>query len=129
MEFAIVVVPLLLLLFGAIESGRLLWTRQALQETAITAARCIGIKQASCAPSGSYDSTTTSTYVQTIAAQWSVAIPAAGITLNANTSCSGVANFAQVTLAYTFQTAVPGLLGSFSGGVPVSATACFPNQS
>jgi Flp pilus assembly protein TadG len=45
-EFAIVVGPLLLLMFATLEFGRMLWTREALQSAAIAGARCM----ASCRP-------------------------------------------------------------------------------
>ena len=64
-EFALVLPMFLMLVFGSIEFGRLLWTQQALQETAIAGARCMAIAQGSnannspCAASGRYSSTTT----------------------------------------------------------------------
>jgi Flp pilus assembly protein TadG len=44
-EFALVAPMFLMLVFGAIEFGRILWTEQALQETAIAGARCMAIAQ------------------------------------------------------------------------------------
>ncbi len=46
-EFALVLPMFLMLVFGGIEFGRLLWMKEALQETAIAGARCVAIAQGS----------------------------------------------------------------------------------
>lgn len=127
-EFAIVVTPLLVIVFGSIEFGRLLWTREALQETVISSSRCMGVKQNSCTSSGAYSETKTLSYVQSRATSWSITLPTSAVSLNDSATCGGTAGFSQVSIAYTFQTAVPILLGSLANGIPISATACFPNQ-
>ena len=86
-EFALVAPIFMMFLFGTIEFGRLLWTEQALQETAIAGARCMAIAQgttqsSACASSGTYSSTTTNSYIQTIASGWGLSIPSSAITLN-----------------------------------------------
>ena len=43
-EFAIVIVPLLLFMFGIIEFSRAYWAKEALQQTAVDTARCRGLK-------------------------------------------------------------------------------------
>jgi len=50
---------------------------------------------------------------------------------NATTgACSGLSQtVSQVSISYTFTTAVPGLLTMLSGGEALTAQACFPNQS
>lgn len=126
-EFGFVIFPLLLFVFGTIEFGRLLWTREALRETAVSAARCMGILQSSCATKGAYDSAKTTTYIQNLALGWSVVVPASGVVLNPNTSCAGTPSFSEVTINYTFETAVPLLLGALKS-FPVSVSACFPDQ-
>ncbi|HEY5107754.1 MAG TPA: TadE/TadG family type IV pilus assembly protein [Caulobacteraceae bacterium] len=128
-EFALVIGPLVLVLFGIIEFGRMIWTNNALQETAIDAARCAGILESSCASGGAYSSANTATYAQTVAQGWGIAVPTSAVTSTASTTCAGVAGFSQVTINYTFQTVVPMVLTSMSGGVPLTATACFPKQS
>ncbi len=128
-EFALVLGPLVLVLFGIIEFGRMIWTNNALQETAIDAARCAGIVESSCASGGVYSSANTATYAQTVAHGWGIAVPTSSISSTASTTCAGVSGFSQVTIAYTFQTVVPLVLTSLSNGIPLSATACFPTQS
>jgi Flp pilus assembly protein TadG len=67
-EFALVAPAFLGLLFGTVEFGRLLWTEQALQETAIAGARCMAILQSACTAGGRYySSANTTTYVQQVA--------------------------------------------------------------
>lgn len=120
-EFALVAPVFLALLFGALEFGRALWTQQALQETAIAGARCMALPQTNCA-------TDTTTFIQQVASQWGVSLTSANITPNNNTSCGGTSGFSQVSLTFTFTSVVAGLVGIPSGGVPLRATACFPNN-
>ena len=128
-DFALVVVPLLLIVFGIVEYGRLMWTQAAIQEAAMAAARCMGLKQSSCATNGSYSQSQTLSYVQTKGQNWSISIPTSGVTLNNSATCSGTSGFSQVTISFTFTSAVPLLLASLSDGVNIQAVACFPNQS
>ena len=56
-----------------------------------------------------------------------VQVPAAG---GNGTATSGACNgLAEVSLSYTFQTAVPGLLTMLSGGSAQTSHACFPKQT
>jgi Flp pilus assembly protein TadG len=128
-EFGMVALPLLLCIFGIIEFGRVMWTREALQQTAIAGARCMGVVMNTCGTAGVYSSSLTTSYIQTQAAHWSLTIPASNISLNSGATCAGVSGFSQVTLTYTFRTVVPGLIKALAGGTNLSATACFPNAS
>ena len=128
-EFAIVVIPMLALMLGAIEYGRLMWTRAALERTAAATARCMGLKQAPCATNGAYDAVRAATYIQAQASSWALRIGAANYTLTSNTTCSGVANFAQVAINYQFRSVVAPLVGAPASGYPLIARACFPNQA
>jgi Flp pilus assembly protein TadG len=128
-EFALVVIPLLMLLMGTIEFGRLLWTRQAMQSLALSAARCMGVLQTTCSNAGAYDSGNTTAYIVQSASALGVAITATNVVLNANTTCGGVADFSTVTIAYSFTSFVPMLIPGLANGIPLNTTACFPNQS
>lgn len=128
-EFALVVIPLLVLLMGTVEFGRLLWTRQAMQSLALSAARCMGVHQTTCSNAGAYDSSNTTAYIVQAASALGVAITATNVVLNANTSCGGVADFSMVTITYTFTSVVPQLIPGLPDGIPLNTTACFPNQS
>jgi Flp pilus assembly protein TadG len=129
-EFAAVLGPLLILIFGVFEFGRLLWVRQALQETATAAARCMGMSASSCAASGAYSASATNTYIVNLAGGWGVTLTASNITLDNNATCAGVTatnGFSSVTITYTFQSVVPSFISSLNGGKALTSTACFPN--
>jgi Flp pilus assembly protein TadG len=133
LEFGFLVIPLLLLTFGTIEFGRLLWTRQAIEATAIEVARCVGLLSSSCASGGVYSATNTKNYAVQVANGWGVTLTSSNVTPTNNEgtgACSGYTpSVAQVSINYTFQSVVPGLLSVLSGGTALSAQACFPNQS
>ena len=133
-EFALVAPIFLMFVFGVVEFGRLLWTQQALQETAIAGARCMAIAQGTtqnspCASGGSYSSTITTSYIQTVASGWGLTIPSSGVSLNSSATCAGTAGFSQVTLTSNFVTVVPQIVLLPAGGKSLSATACYPNNS
>lgn len=127
-EFAIVVGPLLLLVFGTVEYARLLWTSSALQSTANTGARCMGIMQLECADGGSPSEVNAVAFIVERAIGLSVAITPADVAIESDATCAGVSGFSQVTITHTFTTPLPLIFGSMSNGVPLAATACFPNQ-
>jgi Flp pilus assembly protein TadG len=134
LEFALLSVPLMLLVFGTIEFGRLLWTQQALQTTAIEAARCMGILSSNCASAGAYSSDNTTTYIETVATAWGVTLSSSNLTLtrtSTNTACSPTSStpsVSEVTITYTYRTMVPGLLTMLSSNA-LTGHACFPNDS
>lgn len=132
-EFALVAPIFLMLVFGTIEYGRLLWTKQALQQTAVAGARCMAIAQGSiqsspCASGGSYSATSTQTYIQNIASGWGLSVPTSNITLNNSATCGGTSGFSQVTLTSTFNTPVPKIVLLAAGGTTLTASACYPNN-
>jgi Flp pilus assembly protein TadG len=133
LEFALVSIPLMMLAFGTIEFGRLIWTRQALQATAAEVARCIGVLSSSCASGGAYSSTNAATYAEGVASGWGVTLTNADLTMTASSAsgaCSGLGKtLAEVTISYTYNTAVPGLLPMLAGGSALTGHACFPIQS
>jgi Flp pilus assembly protein TadG len=128
-EFAMVLPMFLMLVFGTIEFGRVLWTRQALQETAVAGARCMAILQSSCASGGAYSSSGTTSYIQNVASGWGLSVPTSGISLNNAASCGGTSGFSQVTLTSTFTSVVPKIVQLAAGGTTLTASACFPNNS
>jgi len=129
-EFAAVLGPLLLLMFGVFEFGRLLWTREALQETATAAARCMGMSASSCSAAGAYSASGATTYIENTAKNWGITLTAANITLDNNATCAGISaanGFSSVTITYNFQSVVPSIVTSLNGGKTLNSTACFPN--
>lgn len=128
-EFAILAGPLILLLFGSLEFGRLYWTRQALQETAIAGARCMGVKQPGCATDGAYSFALAAEFIKDLAEERGLALSDSDLSLDPNTTCSGLSGFSSVTINFTFQTPLPPFIAALADGMELSATACFPNQS
>ena len=126
-EFGFVLLPLMLCIFGIIEFGRLLWTREALQQTAIAGARCMGLVQNNCGTGGVYSASLATNFVKTQAAAWSIQLAPSDITLNTTATCAGLSGFSQVSIVYTFNTLVPVLIKALGGGTQLSASACFPN--
>ena len=128
-DFALVVFPFFTVVFGTIEFGRALWTRETLQAVAITGARCMGLVQTGCGTGGTYSASQTTAFVQSTATSWGITLPTSGITVSNSATCAGVSGFSQVSLSYTFTTAVPKLIAPLVGGLPLTASSCFPNQS
>jgi Flp pilus assembly protein TadG len=128
LEFALLAVPLLLMIVGTIEYGRALWTQQAMQSLAIATARCVGVTQSDCSSSGSYSSSKTNTWLIAEAAKLGVALTTTNISINANTSCQGVTGFATVAITYQFVSAAPKFITALLLGPTLKANACFPNQ-
>lgn len=127
LEFALIGTPLLVMSFGTLEFGRLIWTREALQATAITVARCMAVTESSCASGGVYSAADAASYATSVASGWSVTLPTGDVTLNNAATCASVTGFSQVTINYTFTTMLPTLLTSLSNGIGLTVTACFPN--
>ena len=128
-EFALVAVPLLMLIFGTIEYGRLMWTRQALQESAIAGARCVALRSLTCTLDGAFDLASARAFIRQTAQGWIVALDDADITVADNVSCGGVDGFVNVRIAHEFLTPVPAALVGLAEGTALSSSACFPNQS
>ena len=127
-EFALVVVPLLTMIFGVVEFSRLLWTRNALEEGAIAGARCMGIGQLACSTSGGADAAKTAAFVKLTVSQLSIGT-AVNVSVGTTTTCAGAPGFVSVTVASNFTTVVPLIRQFIGANVPLSATSCFPTQS
>jgi Flp pilus assembly protein TadG len=134
-EFALVLPMFLMLVFGGIEFGLVLWTQQALQETAIAGARCMAIAQAStqtespCVSGSSYSATSTKSYIQAVASGWGLTVPTSNIALYPAGNSSACTGLSQVTITKTFTSAVPQIVQLAAGGTTLTATACYPNNT
>jgi len=124
-EFALVLPMFLTLVFGTVEFGLLLWTQQALQETAIAGARCVAIAQGSNPTTSPCASGGTTSYIDNVANGWGLTL--ASVTANTPTSgaCKGLS---QVTLTSTFTSVAPSLVNLATGGITLTASACYPNN-
>jgi Flp pilus assembly protein TadG len=127
-EFSFVILTLFTLLFGVTEFGWYMWTANALQQTAIQSARCMGVLASSCASGSAYSSSRTTSFVQQVASTYGITVPSTGVTLSQAATCGGATGFSTVTINYTFTTVVPNLITGLAS-VPMTEQACFPNQS
>jgi Flp pilus assembly protein TadG len=119
LEFAFVSTALMLLVFGVMEMGRMLWTRQALQGAAAETARCLAIGSPNC-PSGS-------AYAESAAADRGISDLQTGmVVVAASDPCGSTSGtFTKVTITYPYAGVVPSLIPTPAGGLSVSA--CFPH--
>lgn len=117
-EFAFASMALMTLVFGIVEMGRMLWTRQALQGAAAETARCLAIGSLQCQSGGAY--------AATAAANRGISgLQSSMVTVSVNDPCgSGSGNFTKVTIAYPYASVVPAFVSAPTGGL--TATACFP---
>jgi Flp pilus assembly protein TadG len=127
-EFAMVAGPLMLLLFGTMEFGRLMWLRQALEETATVGARCMGIPQPECMTGTAYDQAKTRTFILSEASSWGLAVTTGDLAIDRAATCSGLPDFSTVEISYTFSSAVPILFDAIGVGPTITSQVCFPNQ-
>jgi Flp pilus assembly protein TadG len=128
-EFAVCALGMVLIVVGFAEFGRLIWTSEVLQEAASQGARCMGLRAASCASAGTYNSANTTAYVVSQATAGGVVINGATVTLSNTASCGGAGGFSQVSINYNFTTVAPGLIAVLAHGFTLSVSACFPNNS
>jgi Flp pilus assembly protein TadG len=122
-EFAIVIVPLLLFMFGIIEFSRAYWTKEALQQTAIETARCMGLQLAT---AGCTSTSGGQAYAGSVGNSWGLTIPTSNVTIATGTTCGGVSGFVTVQITYTFHTVVPHLIAGLFNET-LYASACFPS--
>jgi len=124
-EFAIVIVPLLLFMFGIIEFSRAYWAKEALQQTAVNTARCMGLGLST---SGCTSTSGGQAYAVSVGNTWGLTIPTSNVTITTATTCGGVSGFVTVHITYTFKTVVPDLIAGLFNDT-LYASACFPSGS
>lgn len=122
-EFALVIGPLLLLVVGTIEAGRLMWTSHALDEVAIAGARCIGIRAPECTSANAATADLAVPFLQQAAQSRGIVLRADGISFDASLGCGAQTGFLRVALTYDFASVLPGLAGT-----RLETEACFPSQ-
>lgn len=120
-EFALLAPVFLLLLFGIVEVGRLVWVKQVLTETAYSAARC--------AATGSPCKTVADvqSYVVARGSRLGVRIAASQTGYTASTTCDGNSGSVLVTIRYGFASPLAGFLPVLPA--TVQAHGCFPTLS
>ncbi len=122
-EFAIVIVTLLLFMLGIVEFSRAYWAKEALQQTAVNTARCMGLGLST---SGCTSTSGGQAYAVSVGNTWGLTIPTSNVTITTATTCGGVSGFVTVHITYTFHTVVPDLIAGLFNDT-LYASACFPS--
>jgi Flp pilus assembly protein TadG len=112
-EYAFTLSAFILLTFGIVQVGLLMWTQAGLQHGVELAARCASVNTTLCG---------TATQIQNFAAANSLAVsvPASDFTVTQGTTC-GVNNGNRVTASYTFS------FRPVAPNVTVTAQSCYPS--
>lgn len=120
-EFALLAPVFLMFLFGLIETSRLIWTSQVVQQSAFKAARCYALEASGCESAADVKS-----YAVAQAAAGGITLAASAVTPQTNATCNSVSGQSAVTITTQFTTAVPNLLPMLNK--QISSEACFPTQ-
>lgn len=117
-EFALIAVPVFLLLFGTIEFARLYWTSSVLNDTAAIAARCIGFPEPDCVDeSGQRNEVKTKMKIRDTSKGKGVLVDEERIFISFDSSCNNNGAYVQIIIELNFET----VLGQH---IPLQATAC-----
>ena len=129
-EFALLLGPMVLLLFGGIEVSRVMWVNHAMEKVALTSARCIGIRNAACSTAGTYDAGRAKDYIIAAAGSLGITLNASDIAIEDGGTCYGSAGFSKVTLTKTVTSPVPKLVDLLSNADHrLTSQACFPTAA
>lgn len=120
-EFALLAPVFLMLLFGIIEIGRLIWVKQVLTETAFSAARCAALASP-CKTTADVQS-----YAVARGLRWGLRVDGSQTAYTASTTCDGNSGSVQVTIQYAFASPLAGFLRALP--TSVQAHGCFPKLS
>lgn len=122
LEFALVAPVFLMVLFLILDGGRMIFTKQALNELAVATARCAGIKAPSCTTVSA-----TQSWAATRGLQRSMLpLTSSNVTVVQSTSCNGQSNMAQATITMTYKKGAMNLLPQSVAPSQLVSTACFP---
>ena len=127
-EFALIAVPLIALMFGTIEFGRLIWAYQGVEETTRETARCVGIVQSQCSENNEFSETQSRNFAQASARGWGLALDDEAVGIDRLATCDGLDGFSRITISYAFNSPVPGFNELLGDARLIDAVACFPNQ-
>jgi Flp pilus assembly protein TadG len=120
-EFALLAPVFFMMLFGIIEVGRLIWVKQALTETAYSAARCAALAS-SCKTQSDIQGFATAHGLRR-----GLRVNAGLVSYISNTTCDGNAGAVQVTIRYDFASPLSGFIAALPASV--EAHGCFPKLS
>jgi Flp pilus assembly protein TadG len=125
LEFALVAPVFLMTLFLILDGGRMMFTKQALNELAVATARCAGIKAPNCTTASAAQSWAATRGFQRSMLQ----ITSSNVTVVQSTSCNGQSNMAQATITMTYKKGALNLLPQSVAPAQLTSIACFPASS
>ncbi len=117
-EFAIVAPIFFAMLFGVIETSRVFWLKQSLDEVAYSTARCMSVSSA-CATQVAQQN-----YAIGRAQALGIRLTSAMVTPTTGVVCKGSAGSNQVALARPIESPLAGFVPAMPS--TLRATACFP---
>jgi Flp pilus assembly protein TadG len=121
-EFALVAPAFLMFLFLILDGGRMMFTKQALNELAVATARCAAIKSTGCTSVSAVQSWAVARGV----ARSMLSINTSNVAINQSTTCNGQANMAQATISLTYKKGALIFLPQSAVPSTMISTACFP---
>jgi Flp pilus assembly protein TadG len=118
-EFALVLWPLLLLVLGAVDGGRMVWTQNSLQYAVEQAARYAGLNKAACStgPTVCYTPAQIQSYAASMANGMSLS---PSVFSSTSAGCGAVAG-TQVSASFSYSPLFP-----FPSNVTLTASSCRP---
>ncbi|WP_164730643.1 TadE/TadG family type IV pilus assembly protein [Pelagibacterium montanilacus] len=122
-EFALLIAPFLLIVFGTIEVARAYWTREALHDVATATARCIGVGQLECGAEG-FSLADSRSFAIATAAGRAVSLDTDTMRLETGVECDGLPNAVAVELQASFASVFP-----LDMAIDFTANACFVDWS
>jgi hypothetical protein len=127
-EFALILVPVLLMSVGLVELGRFAWNREALSDIAIRAARCMAVQSPDCRSGGEYDAAAAEAMILSEARQRWIDVTELEVVLDRDAQCGDLPGYSRVELRYRYRPrfTLPAVAEALGGDLEVSA--CFPNQ-
>jgi Flp pilus assembly protein TadG len=124
-EFAIVAPAFLMMIFLLLDGGRMLFSKQALNELATAAARCAALKPIGCTTVAEVQNWT----VTRGNARSALALTTAMVTVSQATTCNGQSGMAQATIAMPFKKGAMTLLPQSVAPATLTSSSCFPVPS
>ena len=117
-EFALLAPVLMMAMFGIIETSRLLWTKQTLDEVAYATARCMSVST-SCTSASAQKN-----FAVARAGAYGVAIVSTSVTPTANTTCNALPSANRIVVSLSFDSVMDGFVPGFP--INMTATGCYP---
>lgn len=121
-EFAFLAPIFLMMIFLLLDGGRMLFTKQALNEAAAAGARCAALKPTGCTTTAEVQSWTATRGSQ----RSRLSLTTAMVTVTMAGSCNGQSNMAQVTIAKPYTKTAMNLLPQSLAPSTLTSTSCFP---